>query len=135
MSKSKIEWTDAVWNAVTGCTKVSTGCAHCYAERMSKRSVGRCGYPKDNPFKVTLHPDKLEEPLRWTKPRKIFVNSMSDLFHDDVDEKFIAKVFAIMDLTRQHTFMILTKRPERAAKLLNDEDFQYHIGWFQSQAE
>ena len=135
MSKSKIEWTDAVWNPVTGCTKVSDGCRNCYAERMSKRLAGRCGYPKDEPFKVTLHPDKLEQPLRWTKPRKIFVNSMSDLFHDDVNEKFIAKVFAIMDLARQHIYMILTKRPERAEKLLNDENFQFHIGWFQSQAE
>jgi len=134
MGETKIEWCSHTWNPISGCTKISTGCKNCFAERMSKRLAGRCGYPKDDPFKVTLHPDKLEQPLRWAKPRKIFVNSMSDLFHDDVDEKFIAKVFAIMDLARQHTYMILTKRPERAAKLLNDEDFQFHIDWFQSQA-
>jgi protein gp37 len=102
---------------------------------MSKRLAGRCGYLVDEPFKVTLHPDKLGDPLKWKNPKEIFVNSMSDLFHDDVPDKFIAKVFAIMDLARQHTFMILTKRPERAVKLLNDQDFQVHIGWFQSQAE
>lgn len=112
MAKSKIEWTDAVWNPVTGCTKVSAGCAHCYAERMSKRLAGRCGYPKDEPFKVTLHPDKLDEPLKWKRPRRIFVNSMGDLFHKDVPATFIADVFDVMRQAKQHTFMILTKRPE-----------------------
>ena len=134
MTKTRIEWADTVWNPVTGCTPVSPGCAHCYARTMARRLAGRCGYPADEPFRVTLHPERLSEPLRWTKPRRVFVCSMGDLFHDDVDEKFIAKVWAIMDLARQHTFMVLTKRPERALKLLTDEDFQFHVGWFQSQA-
>ena len=125
MSKSKIEWTDAVWNPVTGCTKVSQGCAHCYAERMSKRLAGRCGYPKDEPFRVTLHPDKLTEPLKWKKPRKIFVNSMSDLFHEDVPDKFIDEVFAVMADAGQHTFMILTKRPDRMMKYLSPDNPRY----------
>jgi len=136
MSKSKIEWTDAVWNLTTGCSKVSAGCAHCYAEREWRRLAGNpmTAYYGRKFNDVACHPERLYQPLRWKKPRKIFVNSMSDLFHDDVPEKFIAKVFAIMDLARQHTYMVLTKRPERAAKLLSDEDFQFHVGWFQSQA-
>jgi len=113
MSKSKIEWTDAVWNPVTGCSKVSSGCANCYAERMSKRLAGRCGYPKDDPFRVTLHQEKLNQPLFWKKPKRIFVNSMSDLFHDDVPFEFIWSVWARMVTNRQHTYMILTKRPKR----------------------
>ena len=125
MSKSKIEWTDAVWNPVTGCTKVSQGCAHCYAERMSKRLAGRCGYPKDEPFRVTLHPEKLDQPLKWKKPRRIFVNSMSDLFHDDVPDEFIDKVFATMSDAGQHTFMILTKRPQRMKEYLSSENPRY----------
>ena len=114
MSKSKIEWTDVTWNPVTGCTKISPGCANCYAERMSKRLAGRCGYPKDNPFAVTLHPDKLSEPLRWKKPRRVFVCSMGDLFHEDVPAWFIDDVIDICDRVSQHTFLILTKRIERA---------------------
>lgn len=125
MSKSKIEWTDVVWNPVTGCTKVSAGCAHCYAERMSKRLAGRCGYPKDEPFKVTSHPDKLEEPLKWKKPRGIFVNSMSDLFHDDVPDQFIDEVFAAMFEASHHIFMILTKRPDRMMKYLSPDNPRY----------
>lgn len=88
MSKSKIEWTDKVWNPVTGCTKISPGCANCYAERMSKRLAGRCGYPKDDPFKVTVHPERLGEPAKWTKPWRVFVCSMGDLFHDNVPFEF-----------------------------------------------
>lgn len=132
--RTKIEWTDATWNPVTGCTKISPGCAHCYAEVMARRQAGRNGYPADEPFRVTLRPERLEEPLRWRKPRRIFVCSMADLFHDQVPEKFIAKVFAIMDLARQHTYLVLTKRPERMRSLISDEDFQFHVGWFQSQA-
>jgi protein gp37 len=124
MSKTKIEWTDAVWNPVTGCTKVSEGCKNCYAERMSKRLAGRCGYPKDNPFKVTLHPEKLDEPLKWKKPRKIFVNSMSDLFHDDVPFEFIRAVWARMATIRQHTYMVLTKRPKRMLEFFEWMDKQ-----------
>lgn len=136
MSKSKIEWTDAVWNPTTGCSKVSSGCANCYAEREWHRLAGNpmTAYYGRKFNDVACHPERLDQPLRWKKPRKIFVNSMSDLFHDDVPEKFIAKVFAIMDLARHHTYMVLTKRPERAARLLSDDDFQFHVGWFQSQA-
>ena len=133
MGKTKIEWADSVWNPVTGCTPVSEGCERCFARRMANRLKGRYGYPKDDPFRVTLHPDKLEQPLRWKKPRQVFVPSMGDLFHEDVDEKYIAKVLAICDLAREHTYMILTKRPSRMASLFNDEDFQFHVGWFQSQ--
>ena len=114
MSKSKIAWTDRVWNPVTGCTPVSAGCDHCYAERMSKRLPGRFGYPKDEPFRVTLHRDRLERPLRWRKPKKIFVCSMGDLFHKDVPDAFIDKVFRVMEKT-PHTYQILTKRVARMA--------------------
>lgn len=110
---SKIEWTDATWNPVTGCTKVSPGCAHCYAERMSKRLAGRCGYPKDDQFRVTLHENRLSEPLHWRKPRMIFVCSMGDLFHEDVPTEYIAECFGVMHTASQHTFQVLTKRPER----------------------
>lgn len=112
MGKSKIEWTDAVWNPVTGCTPISEGCKNCYAERMAKRLRGRAGYPADESFRVTLHPDRLDQPLHWRKPRRIFVCSMGDLFHEDVDFKFIAAVFGIMAVCPQHTFIILTKRPQ-----------------------
>ncbi len=94
MAKTKIDWADKVWNPVTGCTKVSQGCTHCYAERMAKRLAGRCGYPEaPDQFKVTVHPEKLEEPLHWKKPARIFVDSMGDLFHKDVPDKFICQVF------------------------------------------
>lgn len=112
MTRSKIEWTDAVWNPVTGCTKVSAGCAHCYAERMSKRLAGRCGYPADEPFRVTLHPDRLEEPLRWRTQRRVFVCSMGDLFHSDVPGYYLRMMFGVMSLCGQHTFIVLTKRPD-----------------------
>jgi protein gp37 len=118
MSQTKIEWADKVWNPVTGCSKISAGCQNCYAERMSKRLAGRCGYPKDNPFKVTLHPDKLDQPYKWKKPQRIFVNSMSDLFHPDVPFEFIGQVFARMHNHQKHTFMVLTKRPERMKEFI-----------------
>jgi len=117
MSKSKIEWTDVTWNPITGCSPVSEGCAHCYAARMAKRLAGRYGYPKDDPFQVTLHPDKLKEPLHWRKPRKVFVCSMSDLFHEVVADEWIKDVFDAMatDILQPclHTYLILTKRPKR----------------------
>jgi protein gp37 len=106
--RSSIEWTDATWSPVTGCTKVSEGCRHCYAETMAKRFWG------DRHFgDVQCHPDRLEQPLRWRKPRRVFVNSMSDLFHPAVPDDFIDRVFAVMALCPQHTFQVLTKRPER----------------------
>ncbi len=110
MGETKIEWAEKVWNPVTGCTKISSGCKNCYAERMSKRLAGRAGYPEDG-FKVTLHPDKLEEPLRWKKPSRIFVCSMGDLFHEDVPFAFIDRVIDTIYKCPQHTFLILTKRP------------------------
>ena len=113
MGKSKIDWTDKVWNPITGCTKISPGCANCYAERMAKRQAGRNGYPADDPFNVTLHYDRLEMPMKWTKPWRVFVNSMSDLFHPDVPFDFVRAVWAQMALARKHTFQVLTKRPAR----------------------
>ena len=114
---TKIEWADEVWNVVTGCTKVSAGCKNCYAERMAKRLGGRFGYPPaPDQFKVTLHPEQLKLPLRWKKPRRVFVNSMSDLFHEDVPDDFIDNVFVYMKMAHAHTFLILTKRPERMLK-------------------
>lgn len=112
---STIEWTEATWNPVTGCTKISAGCKNCYAERMARRlrAMGKPQYT--NGFKLTLQPDALERPLRWKHPRTIFVNSMSDLFHKDVPPEFIAKVFEVMNRCPQHTFQVLTKRPEIAA--------------------
>lgn len=111
--KSAIEWTDATWNPVTGCTKVSQGCKNCYAERVFPRP-----YPGRKFTDVQTHPDRLEQPLRWKKPRRIFVNSMSDLFHEDVPNEFIFDVFTIMARAHWHTFQVLTKRPERMAELV-----------------
>lgn len=103
-----IEWTDATWNPTTGCTKVSPGCDHCYAKTMYERFNG-----KDSFETVLLHPDRLDKPLHWRKPRKVFVNSMSDLFHQDVPDEFILDVWKVMARTPQHTFQILTKRHAR----------------------
>ena len=107
---SHIEWTDATWNPVTGCSKVSPGCKHCYAERMAKRlqAMGQPNYA--NGFEVTLQPHMLELPLEWTRPRRVFVNSMSDLFHKDVPLSFIKKVFSVMRRANWHQYQLLTKR-------------------------
>lgn len=115
---TKIEWTHrpetvgVTWNVMSGCTPISEGCTHCYAKRMATRLAGRFGYPADEPFKVTLHEDRLDEPLTWKKPRTVFVCSMGDLFHDLVPETFQRAVWGIMKACPQHTFMVLTKRPE-----------------------
>lgn len=111
--KSSIEWTDATWNPVRGCTKISPGCKNCYAETFAERWRGVAGHPYEQGFDLRLVPEKLEEPLKWKKPRRVFVNSMSDLFQDGVPFEFIDRVYAIMALAPQHTFQILTKRPER----------------------
>ncbi|RZT15563.1 DUF5131 family protein [Fictibacillus sp. BK138] len=114
---SNIEWTEATWNPVTGCTKVSEGCRNCYAHRMSKRlhAMGNNRYV--NEFKVTLHHDLINKPLEWKKPKRIFVNSMSDLFHKDVPDSFILSVFDTMIEASHHTFQVLTKRSERLAEM------------------
>ena len=123
--KSKIEWTDATWNPATGCTKVSEGCRNCYAERMVKRigekvhgviSVGSYDEPEYDkaPFgRIIIHMDRMDQPLRWRKPRVIFVCSMGDLFHDDISTAFINDVFSVMAKAQQHTFVVLTKRAGR----------------------
>ena len=121
MGKSKIEWTDATWSPVTGCTPVSEGCRNCFAKRMAKRLAGRHGYPAaPNEFNVTLHEDRLEQPLHWKMPRMVFVCSMSDLFHEDVPLDYILRVWRIMHLARQHTFQVITKRPERMRLFLTE---------------
>lgn len=120
---SSIEWTEATWNPVTGCDKISAGCKYCYAERLSKRLLAM-GNPKySNGFEVTLHPNAVELPLQWKKPQTIFVNSMSDLFHKDVSLDFIKKVFSTMNNADWHRFQVLTKRADRVAKL------DRHVTW------
>ena len=135
-ANTKIEWTDATWNCVVGCTKVSEGCARCYAERFAARFPDRFGgvsrMTEHGPRwtgKIVLRPEALDLPLRWRKPRRIFVNSMSDLFHEDVPDEFIDRVFAVMALAPHHTFMVLTKRPERMMKHLTAPDRDEVIGW------
>lgn len=115
--KSSIEWTESTWNPVTGCTKISPGCKHCYAERMAKRlkAMGQPNYV--NGFELTLHKDALELPLRWKKPQTIFVNSMSDLFHEDVPDTFILSAFDVMRRASWHRFQVLTKRSERITEI------------------
>ena len=117
-AQSKIEWTDATWNPVRGCTKISPGCKHCYAETFSERFRGVPGHPFEYGFDLRLVPEKLGEPLRWTAPKMIFVNSMSDLFHPDVPDDFIAAVAEVMLRANWHTYQVLTKRPERLLSLL-----------------
>ena len=117
MSKSKIEWTETTWNPVTGCTKISAGCLNCYAERMAKRlkSMGSPNYK--NGFKLTCHDHLIKQPILWKKSQMIFVNSMSDLFHGEVADDFILKVFVTMNFSHNHCFQVLTKRSERLKKM------------------
>jgi protein gp37 len=117
-----IEWTDETWNPVTGCTKVSPGCDNCYAERVTERWQGKGTFDK-----VVLHEDRLAKPLSWRKPRRVFVNSMSDLFHDDVPDEFIARAFAVMACAPQHTFQVLTKRHGRMRSLLSSDVTQQAV--------
>src|SRR3989338_37805 len=109
-SKSAIEWTDSTWNPVTGCTKVSPGCTHCYAETFAERFRGVPGHPFEQGFDLKLWPERLSLPLQWKEHRMIFVNSMSDLFHKNVPDEFIARVFDTMLKAKQHVFQLLTKR-------------------------
>lgn len=131
---SKIAWTDATWNPVVGCTHVSAGCDHCYAKTLHdqrhKAVLAGAGLPPQykEPFEVVqCLPERLDIPLRWTKPRMIFVNSVSDLFHADVPTNFIDAVFGVMAGAKQHVFQVLTKRPQRMMKYLNDPDTKYRI--------
>ncbi len=117
MNKSSIEWTQSTWNPVTGCDKVSPGCEHCYADRMAKRLQAMGVHKYRNAFDVTCHPESLEEPLRWKHSRVIFVNSMSDLFHEEIPFEFLQQVFDVMGRAEQHVFQILTKRSKRLVRL------------------
>lgn len=120
---SSIEWTDSTWNPVTGCSKVSPGCVHCYAETFAERWRGIPGHPYEQGFDLKLWLQRLEQPLLWKKPRIIFVNSMSDLFHESVPLSFIQKVFKVMEEAHWHVFQVLTKRAERM------EELAQHLNW------
>jgi protein gp37 len=120
-ANSKIEWTNATWNPVRGCTKISPGCAHCYAETFAERFRGVPGHPYEQGFDLRLVPEKIAEPLTWSKPQMVFVNSMSDLFHVDVPDEYIELVAHVMATANWHTFQILTKRSERLRELLKSK--------------
>lgn len=130
---TNIEWTDATWNPVTGCTKISAGCDHCYAERFSERFRGTPGHPFERGFDLTLRPERLDQPLRWRTPRMIFVNSMSDLFHKEIPKRFIERVFDTMEAAPWHTFQVLTKRSSLMRNFLRERYLgrraPFHI-WF-----
>ncbi len=142
MAESKIEWTEMTWNPTTGCSKVSAGCRFCYAEVMAKRLYGMGVEKYKNGFEITLHPDTLSIPYEWKKPKIIFVNSMSDLFHEKVPLSYIKEVFKVMNDNRRHVFQVLTKRAERLAEVnsklnwtsniwmgvtVENNDFKYRI--------
>ena len=124
---SNIEWTEATWNPLTGCNKISSGCKNCYAEKLSYRLQKMGQYNYRNGFKLTLHKNALEIPLKWKKPRIIFVNSMSDLFHKEVPISFIKKVFEVMNNSPQHQFQILTKRAERLEEISSNLEWTNNI--------
>jgi protein gp37 len=130
---SAIEWTDATWNPVRGCTKISDGCKHCYAETFAERFRGVKGHPYQQGFDLRLVPEKLAEPLRWRNPKMIFVNSMSDLFHESVPEDYVVAVAKVMVEAKWHTYQVLTKRSDRLRELLNSSlgfaAKQKHIWW------
>lgn len=131
--RSRIEWTDATWNPVRGCTKVSPGCAHCYAETFAERFRGVPGHPFEQGFDLRLVPEKLTDPLEWVTSRRIFVNSMSDLFHDEVPDEYIERVVSVMMKANWHVFQVLTKRASRMVDLLggrlSEAAEQRHIWW------
>jgi protein gp37 len=130
---SAIEWTDATWNPVRGCTKISSGCAHCYAETFAERFRGVPGHPYEQGFDLRLVPDKIMQPLLWRQPKMVFVNSMSDLFHEGVPESYIIAVARVMQLANWHTYQVLTKRSARLRDLLGttlrSEATASHIWW------
>src|SRR5436190_4474273 len=125
--RSAIEWTEATWNPVTGCDEVSPGCAHCYAKTFAERFRGVPGHPYEQGFDLRLWPERLDQPLRWRRPRTIFVNSMSDLFHERVSDEFVAEVFEVMERADWHIFQVLTKRPERARNLAKQLSWPQHV--------
>lgn len=120
MSNSKIEWTEITWNPTTGCNKVSSGCKNCYAEIFAKRLQAMGNKKYKNGFELTIHPDVLTEPMKWKSSRTVFVNSMSDIFHEDIPLNFLKKVFKTMNDTPQHTYQVLTKRAERLEKIADN---------------
>ncbi len=132
-TKTKIEWTDATWNPVRGCTKISPGCKHCYAEAFAERFRGVEGHPYERGFDLRLVPEKLLEPFMWTKSSMVFVNSMSDLFHENVPDEYIVRVVRVMMEARWHIYQVLTKRSERLMKMLNNTlrfaASSQHIWW------
>jgi protein gp37 len=132
-SQSTIEWTDSTWNPVRGCSKISPGCKHCYAETFAERFRGVPGHPYERGFELRLVPERLADPIRWSDPRMIFVNSMSDLFHDDVPESYIEEVCGVMALAPWHVFQVLTKRANRLSFLLAGRLKRFalmsHIWW------
>jgi len=135
MSATKIEWADKSWNPVIGCTKVSPGCANCYAKRMAERFAGPWGLDPANPFAVKLHPERLEDPLRWKKPSTVFVCSMSDLFHEDIPDKYIVDVLSTIAECQfsgnRHTFLLLTKRAGRMQEIMSGETIANDV-WLQT---
>src|SRR5215510_15555588 len=131
--QTTIEWTDATWNPIRGCVKVSPGCKHCYAETFAERFRGVPGHPFEQGFDLRLVPGKLAEPLRWKRPKTVFVNSMSDLFQDGVPDDYIDAVAKVMETANWHTYQVLTKRPERMTAMLNGRLAHFaqlpHIWW------
>lgn len=126
-TKTEIEWTNATWNPVTGCTKISAGCDNCYAERFSERFRGVKDHPFENGFDLTLKYKRIEQPLSWKKPKMIFVNSMSDLFHKEVPEEYISRVFDTMEKANWHIFQVLTKRSSLMKKFVNKRYKKRHV--------
>jgi len=127
MPRTTIEWTDTTWNPVTGCTKVSPGCTHCYAETFAERFRNVPGHPFEQGFDVTLRPERLDLPASWKAPRMVFVCSMSDLFHEDIPDDFISRVFDTMQRTPRHTYQLLTKRVERLLDLSSSLPWASHV--------
>jgi protein gp37 len=131
--QSSIEWTDSTWNPVRGCTKISPGCKHCYAETFAERFRGVIGHPYERGFDPRLVPERLADPLKWTEPRMIFVNSMSDLFHEQVPDEYIERVCKVMEAASWHTYQVLTKRADRLQSLLSGSLKRFaamkHVWW------
>ena len=116
--RTKIEWCDATWNPTSGCTPVSKGCEHCWAKRMALRQRGRNGYDARQPFRPTFHPERLDQLFHWEKPRRIAVSLMGDLFHEQIHDYMLERIFAVMRMMTRHIFLVLTKRPERMKAFL-----------------